>query len=85
MEGNGVLDIAIDRAENAVQIKVSDTGKGILPQDIPRIFDPFFTTKEKGTGLGLAIVYSIIEKHNGKIDVKSMPDKGTAFTITLPR
>ncbi len=84
MEGNGVLDIAIDRAANAVQIKVSDTGKGILPQDISRIFDPFFTTKEKGTGLGLAIVYSIIDKHNGKIDVKSMSDKGTAFTITLP-
>jgi len=85
MDGNGVLDVAINRLETAVQIKVSDTGRGILPQDISRVFDPFFTTKEKGTGLGLAIVYSIIEKHKGKTEVESMPDKGTTFTITLPR
>jgi signal transduction histidine kinase len=84
MEGKGILDIAIDRVETGVQIKISDTGKGIPPQDIPRIFDPFFTTKEKGTGLGLAIVYGIIEKHRGKIEVKSIVNKGTTFTVTLP-
>ncbi|TAL23698.1 MAG: sensor histidine kinase [Nitrospirae bacterium] len=84
MEGNGALDIAIKTEDASVQIKVSDTGKGILSKDMPSIFDPFFTTKEKGTGLGLAIVYSIIKKHNGKIEVKSEPYKGTVFTITLP-
>ncbi len=85
MEGKGLLDTEINTMNDSVQIKVSDTGKGILPEDITRIFDPFFTTKEKGTGLGLAIVYSIIEKHKGKIEVESEPYKGTTFTITLPR
>ncbi len=85
MEGNGTLKIVIDAIKSSVQIKVSDTGKGILPSDIPRVFDPFFTTKEKGTGLGLAIIYGIIGKHKGTIEVDSTPDKGTIFTITLPR
>ncbi|HYV93945.1 MAG TPA: ATP-binding protein [Chitinophagales bacterium] len=51
-----------------------------------KIFDPFFTTKDvgKGTGLGLAISYGIIEKHNGKIEVKSEIGNGTEFIITLP-
>ncbi|MBI4681412.1 MAG: HAMP domain-containing protein [Nitrospirae bacterium] len=84
MEGSGLLDIGINTVDTAVQIKISDTGKGIMRDDITRIFDPFFTTKEKGTGLGLAIVYSIIKKHNGKIKVYSEPNKGTAFTIILP-
>ncbi len=84
MEGRGFLNIEINTVDASVQIKVSDTGKGILPKDFPRIFDPFFTTKEKGTGLGLAIVYSIIKKHNGKIEVASELHKGATFTITLP-
>jgi len=85
MDRSGLLHIGINAADTSVQIKVSDTGKGILPKNISRIFDPFFTTKEKGTGLGLAIVYSIIRKHNGKIEADSEPYKGTTFTITLPR
>lgn len=84
MEGHGTLEITINRVETSVQIKVADTGKGIHSEDISKIFDPFFTTKDKGTGLGLAIVYSIIERHNGKIEVKSEPDKGTTFIITFP-
>jgi len=69
------------------EIRISDTGSGI-PEDIKnRIFDPFFTTKEvgKGTGQGLAISHDIIiNKHDGKIDVLSEPDKGTEFIISLP-
>ncbi|RJR16995.1 MAG: HAMP domain-containing protein [Nitrospiraceae bacterium] len=84
MQGSGTLSIKTDKADGSVRIDVSDTGKGITPEDIARIFDPFFTTKEKGTGLGLAIVYGIIGKHSGEISVKSAPDKGTTFTITLP-
>ncbi len=84
MNGKGSLDIVINKKDTSVQIKISDTGKGIPPENMLKIFDPFFTTKEKGTGLGLAIVYGIIKKHNGEIDVKSEPDKGTTFTITLP-
>lgn len=85
MEGKGSLDIGINTVDNSVEIKVSDSGKGILPKDMPRIFDPFFTTKEKGTGLDLSIIYSIIKRHNGKIEVQTEPNKGTTFTITLPR
>ncbi|MBI5665115.1 MAG: HAMP domain-containing histidine kinase, partial [Nitrospirae bacterium] len=85
MRGEGSLNITIAKKDGLVSIDVSDTGAGIPPDVISRIFDPFFTTKEKGTGLGLAIVYSIIKKHNGDITVQSAPDKGTTFTITLPR
>jgi signal transduction histidine kinase len=48
-----------------------------------KLFDPFFSTKKKGTGLGLAIVKSIIEAHEGEIDVESEVGKGTRFIVTL--
>lgn len=85
MNRRGLISIAVLVHNEAVEIAISDSGKGIEKRDIPRIFDPFFTTKEKGTGLGLAIVYSIIRKHNGRVEVASELDKGTTFTITLPR
>lgn len=84
-ERGGLLNIKIDTVGNYAQVKVSDTGKGILPEDIPKVFDPFFTTKDDGTGLGLAIVNCIIVSHKGKIAVDSEPNKGATFTITLPR
>ncbi|MBI5188329.1 MAG: response regulator [Nitrospirae bacterium] len=69
-----------------VCLSVSDTGRGIPEEDIPKIFDPFFTTKEvgKGTGLGLAIVYSVVNTHEGWIDVNSKLGEGTTFKIYLP-
>ncbi|MDA8433497.1 MAG: ATP-binding protein, partial [Nitrospiraceae bacterium] len=82
MDGRGALGVSVSDTGRSAVIRISDTGKGIASKEMTRIFDPFFTTKEKGTGLGLAIVYSIIEKHKGKIEVKSEPFKGTAFTIT---
>ena len=71
----------------SVEIKVSDTGKGMDPGILGNIFDPFFTTKEvkKGYGLGLFIVHHIIvDEHKGSIDVESSPGHGTTFLITLP-
>jgi signal transduction histidine kinase len=67
-----------------LQIRISDTGRGI-PQDVlPRIFDPFFTTRPKGTGLGLSISQSIIIEHGGFISVRSVEGRGTTVSIDLP-
>jgi len=69
-----------------IEIKVSDTGMGIAPQNLHTIFEPYFTTKPvgEGTGMGLAVVHGIIEKYGGKISVNSTIGKGTCFTIYLP-
>ncbi|NLW31324.1 MAG: hypothetical protein GXY77_07705 [Fibrobacter sp.] len=61
-----------------------DYGTGIPKELLTRIFDPFFTTKTNGHGIGLATCYSIINQHNGCIDVQSREGKGTTFTIYLP-
>lgn len=71
--------------KNYIEIKISDTGKGISKEDLPRIFEPFFSTKgQKGTGLGLAVIWGIIDNHNGTINVESELGKGTTFIIRLP-
>lgn len=71
---------------NSVKIDIEDTGVGIPEENLEKIFQPFFSTKppEEGTGLGLSISKDIIEKHSGKITVKSQVSKGTCFTIYLP-
>jgi len=67
-----------------VRLSFTDHGQGIPNEDLQRIFDPYFTTKAGGTGLGLASVHSIINKHNGKVEVDSALGKGTTFTFYLP-
>jgi signal transduction histidine kinase len=66
------------------EISFADTGEGIDPQDQKKIFNPFFTTKERGSGLGLPIVKSIIESHQGTIQIDSTLGQGTTVVITLP-
>jgi len=73
--------------EEMVRVKIRDNGCGIPPDELTRIFEPFFTTKGqgKGTGLGLSITYGIINKLGGKVSVESQVNKGTTFTIEIPR
>ncbi len=88
MAGNGTLTLStsLNPDNKCIDVKFSDTGHGIKEEDKKRLFEPFFSTKEvgKGTGLGLAISYSIIQQHNGTIEVKSRVGKGSTFTVKLP-
>jgi signal transduction histidine kinase len=75
--------------ENAV-LKVEDKGIGIEPKDLSKIFERFYrcehqvVSETRGSGLGLTLVRHIVEAHGGTIGVKSVPDKGSVFTIILP-
>jgi two-component system cell cycle sensor histidine kinase/response regulator CckA len=73
--------------ENYILIEITDTGTGMTTDVIERIFEPFYTTKtpEKGTGLGLSIVYGLLAQENGFIDVWSTINRGTQFSIYLPK
>ncbi|MCF8433593.1 MAG: HAMP domain-containing histidine kinase, partial [Crocinitomicaceae bacterium] len=81
----GKISIDIRENENSFIIQVIDNGVGIPVDQQSKIFVPYFTTKSTGTGLGLAMVRQIIENHNGTIDFSTSEDKGTTFTITLPK
>jgi two-component system NtrC family sensor kinase len=74
-----------DINEKQIELRISDTGKGMSEEVKQKIFEPFFTTKEvgEGTGLGLAIVFKIIQEHSGKIEVVSREGFGSEFIITL--
>ena len=86
IETSGVITLRTSVAGDAVRIVVADTGIGIPEAIKQRIFEPFFTTKPvgKGAGLGLSISWDIIKRHEGCIEVASIPGQGTTFTITLP-
>jgi two-component system, NtrC family, sensor kinase len=88
MEGKGgtlMLETSIPEAR-LLRLRITDTGRGISGDNLPRIFDPFFTTKARraDTGIGLSVVHKIIEDHGGTIQVESAPGHGTSFFITLP-
>ncbi len=78
-------DVGADLPAGAyVQLTVRDTGMGIDPTIMEWIFDPFFTTRFIGRGLGLAVVRSIVQRHQGRVHVTSLPGQGAIFTVLLP-
>lgn len=85
MDNKGSLKIDVRQQDDSIVVSITDNGKGIPPEIMPRIFEPFFTTKPagEGSGLGLDIVRKIINKHQGKISVDSLPGQ-TTFTVSLP-
>jgi two-component system, NtrC family, sensor kinase len=86
VQGKGDIWIRTRRNDGAVEIEIEDNGTGIPREYLNRIFEPFFTTKPvgQGTGLGLSISYGIIEQHQGRILVTSVPQKGSSFVVSLP-
>ncbi|MDZ4121200.1 MAG: ATP-binding protein, partial [Candidatus Cloacimonadaceae bacterium] len=88
---SGAIRISTKDENDQWSIEVRDTGCGIDPAHLPRIFERFYVADPSrnkangGTGLGLAIVKHIIMRHQGKIEVSSLPGKGTTFSITLPK
>ncbi len=67
-----------------LEISISDTGSGIMQENIDKVFEPLFTTKAKGIGLGMAITKTLVDAHGGSIRIKSKIGKGTTFTVVLP-
>ncbi|MDQ2102406.1 ATP-binding protein [Azospirillum isscasi] len=88
MDGRGTINIVLDRDDAAASFRltVTDDGAGMDEAVRARIFEPFFTTKPigSGTGLGLSVVYGIVKDWGGTIDVRTAPNKGTTFIITVP-
>jgi signal transduction histidine kinase len=87
IDTQGTITLRTGQDDSNVWVQVQDTGRGIKPENLARIFEPFFTTKPvgQGTGLGLSVAYSIVKKHNGRIDVTSEVGKGSTFTVVLPK
>jgi len=86
MPDGGALTVDVRREQGELRLEVADTGQGIAEEDVAHIFEPFFTTKKdgKGVGLGLSVVYGIVERHGGKITVRSAPGRGTTFLLAFP-
>jgi nitrogen fixation/metabolism regulation signal transduction histidine kinase len=85
MPAGGTLSLRTSDGGETVRIEVSDTGKGLTPEECSRLFTPYYTTKLQGTGLGLAIVQSVISDHHGTISVSSEEGRGATFRIDLPK
>jgi two-component system, NtrC family, nitrogen regulation sensor histidine kinase NtrY len=85
MPAGGMLTFRTEEKQSGVRIEVTDTGKGLTPEECSRLFTPYYTTKQQGTGLGLAIVQAVVSDHRGTISVASEEGHGTTFRIELPR
>jgi signal transduction histidine kinase len=88
LEAGGRIDVAMDmafeRGQRKVRVRISDDGAGIPDKDRDNIFEPFFTTKPSGFGLGLANARKIVEQHNGSVKLARKRGRGTSFVILIP-
>ncbi len=84
MPHGGKLLIACSEDDDHIRVEISDTGKGISPENITKIFNPYYTTKATGNGLGLMIVERIVREHGGKLSIETVEDKGTTFILRFP-
>lgn len=84
MPGGGTLSALLRRQAGLVEVRISDTGKGISNEHLDKIFEPYFSTKQTGFGLGLAVAKKVAEEHGGSITVESRDGEGTTFTLVLP-
>jgi signal transduction histidine kinase len=84
----GRVDLLVDRAEQAVLVKVRDTGMGITPDELPRIWERLYrgdrSRSTRGLGLGLSLVRAVVRAHGGEVTVSSAVGKGSEFTVILP-
>ena len=80
----GKIIVRARATDHTVEFSVSDTGRGITPEDLAHIYKPFFTTRHSGTGLGLSITRDTVERHGGRMQAQSRLGRGSTFTITLP-
>lgn len=79
------LLLSAHQEAEALVLRVVDNGKGMSQALLSRIFEPFYTTRSQGTGLGLAVVKSVVQAHQGHIDVASVEGEGTCFTLRFPK
>ncbi len=86
----GHVDVIIQRSEMFTKVLVRDDGIGMTPDEAEHAFDEFFRAKNRytahvdGTGLGLSLAKRIVEMHHGRITVRTAPEQGTTFTVSLP-
>lgn len=81
----GTLMIGISCCEGKIEVRVSDTGGGILPEYQDAIFKPFFSTKSRGTGIGLPVARRIARLYHGDVSIEQTSTAGTTFLVTIPR
>ena len=84
MPEGGVLGVEEWTEGGYLYLRVSDTGVGVLPENLGKLFTPFYTSKPKGMGLGLTYCRQVVEAHGGAISVESEAGRGTSFTVKLP-
>jgi signal transduction histidine kinase len=84
---DGSITIGMEDMGEQLEIRISDSGKGIPKENMDKIFEPFFSTKSpgEGTGLGLFVTRGIIEKLGGMIKAESTIGQGTRFCVRLPK